>query len=252
MTTFREIIYMTLDLLKESSDDAYYTEEHILFLATKFRAALIERKYKKTRNSSYTAPSTQNIQQLCVNLEPADLLQNDCGGNWLRSVDKLPEMITGQMASVTPVSDMLFSSVVLIAPERMPYVGYNKWLTKIIYAALSSDKHLYLTSSNNQFMLMEQVKVNAVFSDPVEAAKMACENNESGDCDYLDQTFPLEDALIPSCIELIVQEIAGPRYNPEDKANNASDELSDVGIVNMRVAAPNEREERNAARQQEE
>ena len=130
-------------------------------------------------------------------------------------------------------------------------MGYNKWLKNIIYAALSSDKHLYLTSSNDQFAFLDEVKVNAVFSDPVEAAKMACDKEE-GSCDYMDKIFPLEDALIPSCIELIVQEIAGPRFSPEDKANNASDDLSDVGLVSRRTATPNEQEERRANRQEQE
>lgn len=241
---------MTLDLLKESGDDSFYTEGHILFLASKIRAALIERKYRMTRNKTFVAPSTQNTQQLCVELEQTDLLPSGCDGLWLRSVDKLPDILSGGIASVTPVSDMLFSNVTFIAPERMPYVGYNKWLKNIIYAALSSDKHLYLTSNNSQFAFLDEVKVNAVFSDPVEAAKLACDQEE-GNCDYMDKVFPLEDSLIPSCIELVVQEIAGPRYSPEDKVNNASDDLSDVGLVSRRTATPNEQEERRSSRQQE-
>ena len=45
MSTYREIVYMVLDELKEHSDDAYYTEDHIIFLATNWRAALLEKKY---------------------------------------------------------------------------------------------------------------------------------------------------------------------------------------------------------------
>lgn len=42
MKTWREIIYMILDLLKQSSDDSYYTEEHVLFLASKMRSAILK------------------------------------------------------------------------------------------------------------------------------------------------------------------------------------------------------------------
>lgn len=241
---------MVLDLLKESSDDAFYTEEHILFLATKMRAALIERKYKKSRNKGYVEPSSQNTQQICIDLEPADLIPEGCDGTWLRSVQELPDTLSGNVTNVYPVSDMLFSSVTFIAPERMPYVGYNKWLTRIIYASLSEDNHLYMTSGNDQFIHLEKANVSAVFSDPVEAAKLSCDN-EGGDCDYMDTEFPLEDALIPSCIELVVQEIAGPRYNPEDKVNDASDGLSDVGLVSRRTVMPNEQEERRRPSQEE-
>ena len=53
MATFGEIIYMTLDLLKERADDAYYTEEHIIFLASKMRSLLLERKYKNSNRTSF-------------------------------------------------------------------------------------------------------------------------------------------------------------------------------------------------------
>lgn len=40
--TYREAIYAILDLLKQSSDDSYYTEEHALFLVSKMRAAILK------------------------------------------------------------------------------------------------------------------------------------------------------------------------------------------------------------------
>ena len=44
MSTYRELIYMSKDLLKLKSDDSYYTNEHILFLLDKVRAVLLEQK----------------------------------------------------------------------------------------------------------------------------------------------------------------------------------------------------------------
>jgi hypothetical protein len=44
----------------------------------------------------------------------------------------------------------------------------------------------------------------------------------------LDAYFPIESALIPPLIELVVKELRGPEYSPEDKENNADDDLSDV------------------------
>lgn len=240
---------MVLDLLKESSDDAFYTEGHIAFLASKFRSMLIERKYRLTRNSSFESMSSQNSQQVCLNLEQTDLLPDGCSGLWLRSIEELPDTLVESGTNIYPVSDMLFSNVTMIPAERMPYVGYNKWLKNIIYASIGKDNHLYLTSNNNQFVFLEKVKMNAVFADAVEAAKLSCDESSDG-CDYLDAQFPLEDSLIPSCIELVIQEIAGPRYNPEDKANNASDDLSDLSLTSRQVATPAERMERATQKQE--
>ena len=47
MTTYREAIYMCLDLLKGKSDDFSFTEEHIAYLLDKFRALLLKQRYGK-------------------------------------------------------------------------------------------------------------------------------------------------------------------------------------------------------------
>lgn len=256
MATFREVIYSALDLLKEKSDDAFYTEEHMLFLATKFRAYLLERKYKKSRNKAFQAMSGENTQQICVSLERTDLLPFGCSGSWLKSTEKIPSTLEVGELKISTINEMLHSNVTMIPAERMPYVGYNKWLRNIIYAAKGADDYLYLSSINPQFLFLKNAKLTGVFSDPAEAAAMACDDSgETIACDVLDQEFPLEAALIPSCIELMVQEIAGPRYAPEDKANNAKDDLGEVGAATTRTAAPVERTEarnRSAATEAEE
>jgi len=43
--TYREIIYMCLDQVKLSSEDSYFTEDHVKFLLSKVRAAILEQKY---------------------------------------------------------------------------------------------------------------------------------------------------------------------------------------------------------------
>lgn len=236
MATFEQIIYMVLDILKEHSDDAYYTEEHILFLAKKMRALLLERKYKNRRNGTFTEMSGENEQQLCIELEPAAMLPFGCSGNWLRSKKEIPELISGSNASVFTVNDLLQSQVTFIPAERMPYVGYNKWLRNIIYAARSSDNHLYLSGNNSQFMFLDKVGMNGVFADPEEAAKLSPENCDgTGGCDIMKQDFPLEDSLVPSCIELVVQELIGSRFAPEDKRNNAKDDFNEAGVTQSKA-----------------
>lgn len=238
MATFGEMVYMVLDLLKEHSDDAYYTEEHVLFLASKMRAYLIEKKYRETRNSTFTEMSDENKQQICISLEAATMLPEGCGGSWLKSTEKIPDTLGDSLPILSAPSDMLHSMITYIPAERMPYVGYNKWLKNIIYAAISGDGYLYLHGSNPQFMLLESAKMEAVFSDPEEAAKLSCDADEAGGCDIMSMTFPLEQALIPGCIEMVAQELLGSRYAPEDKQNNASDDLGKIGVTQQRASRP--------------
>ena len=175
MATFGEIVYSVLDLLKQSSDDAYYTEEHILFLAKNIRSLLLQRKYKGSRNGTFNAMSEENKQQVCLQLKPAELLPKSCGGFWLQSTAKIPELMDESWGVTCTGHDLLFTNVTFVSPERMPYVGYNSWLRNIIYASRSIDGHLYLTSSNPQFIFLEQVGLTGVFSDPEEAAKLSHE-----------------------------------------------------------------------------
>jgi hypothetical protein len=123
----------------------------------------------------------------------------------------------------------------------MPYVGHNKWLRNIIYASRSVDGYLYLNSVNPQFINLESVQMSGVFRDPVEAAKYACDGSGAiVSCDVLDMPFPLEDALIPQCIEMVVQELAGPRYAPEDNVNNDRDDLAGIA-ARTRAQSPAQR-----------
>lgn len=239
MVTFGEIVYSCLDILKERVDDAYYTEEHIIFLAGKMRALLLERKYRNTRNSTFVEMSDQNRQEICVSLEGADLLPEGCEGGWLKSTKKIPDTLTGTMPRLLAPSDMIHSMVTYIPAERMPYVGHNKWLRNIIYAAKSADGYLYLHSRNAQFMFLDGIKMDAVFADPEEAAGLVCDPDGNA-CDILKQEFPLEDALVASCVEMVVQELVGSRYAPEDKDNDAKDGLGDAAVTTAKQQRPAE------------
>ena len=238
MATFREMTYMVLDLLKQRSDDAYYTEEHVIFLLGKMRALLLERKYALSRNKSFSTMSDDNLQTICLSLEPTTILPNGCSGVWLKSNEKVPATIGDSEPQLFIANGLLSSPITYIPAERMPYVGYNKWLKKIIYAARGLDGYLYLQGGNPQFIYLEKIKMQGVFASPEDAAALSCEpGNDSGICpDILDAVFPLEDSLISSCIELVFQELSGSRYAPEDKANNAKDDLGEASVVPSKPA----------------
>ena len=240
MATFREIVYMTLDLLKEHSDDAYYTEEHILFLAQKMRAVILGKKYKGAKQSAFQPMASGNTQEICLSVEPATDLTGACSGGWLKTTQTIPALLFDDV-DVYPISDVLSTNLTYIPIERMPYVGHNRWLTGIVYCARSESGYLYLHSVNRQFMFLEKVKVKGVFADPEAAASLACTESGDASCiDVLDRTVPLEDALVVPCIELIVQELLGSRYAPEDKSNDAKDNLGEANVTPSRTPKSDE------------
>ena len=91
MSTYRELVYLVLDELKGTSDDFTYTEEHIMFLLSKYRAFLLKQKYNDIKKQ---IPES-NYQTLCLDLiEVPSICGEICeGGTYLRSSIKIPFLI---------------------------------------------------------------------------------------------------------------------------------------------------------------
>jgi hypothetical protein len=221
--TYKEIIYSVLDLLKVASDDAYFTEEHVLFLASKIRSAILKQTYASIKKE---IPES-NYQTICLDLIEVPAISGEpCeGGTYLRSKQKIPTTLTVGNTKIYPV-DYYQGEITFISRERMRYVGHNKWLQNIIYASLGPDGYLYFKSSNPQYLYLEQVRMNAVFEDVEEAAKLQCDSDAT--CDILDSDFPLEQGLVSTLIETTVKFLSGSIYKPTDSANDASDNLAEL------------------------
>ena len=226
MSTYKELIYMCLDELKLYSDDALYTEEHVMFLLDKYRTFLLKQRYSDVKKQ---IPES-NYQTICLDLIEVPAISGEpCeGGSYLRSKEKIPFLMKIGNPRVYPI-DYYQGEITYVSRDRMRYVGYNKYLQNIIYASLGPDNYLYFKSFNPQFLYLEKVRMTGIFEDTLAASELQCPN-ESGNtvCDILDKTFPIEDALIPPLIQLVVEELTKAEYKPEDKENNSDDDLSEV------------------------
>lgn len=223
--TYREVTYLILDLLKQSSDDSYYTQEHILFLVSKIRSAILKQTYSNIKKE---IPES-NYQTICLDLiEVPAIAGEPCeGGSYLRSQQEIPSTLTIGNTQIYPV-DYYQGEITFVSRERMRYVGHNKWLQNIIYASLGPDSHLYFKSSNPQYLYMEKAKMTGIFEDTDKAAELECPSEGGEVCDIMDKKFPLEEGLVASVIELTVKYLNGAAYKPKDSTNNAVDDLSDI------------------------
>ena len=226
MSTYKELVYMCLDELKLYSDDALYTEEHIMFLLGKYRTFLIKQRYSDVKKQ---IPES-NYQTICLDLIEVPAISGEpCeGGFYLRSKEKIPFLMKIGNPRVYPI-DYYQGEITYVSRDRMRYVGYNKYLQNIIYASLGPDNYLYFKSFNPQFLYLEKVRMTGIFEDTLAASELQCPD-ESGNtvCDVLNREFPIESALVPPLIELVVKELLGAEYRPDDKTNDAKDELSEV------------------------
>lgn len=224
MSTFKELIYLVLDELKGMSDDFDFTEDHVHYLLTKYRAFLLKQRYSDIKKQ---IPES-NYQTICLDLINVPAISGEpcTGGIYLRSKQKVPFLMQIGTPRVYPI-DYYQGEITYVSRDRMRYVGYNKFLQNVIYCSIGPDNYLYFKSSNPQYLYLEKVKFTGIFQDSMQASDLQCpDNNGETVCNPIDRTFPIEDALVPPLIELVVKELAGSAYKPDDEANNAKDDLA--------------------------
>lgn len=222
--TFRHIVYMCIDELKLISGDSDYTPEHLMYILSKLRAYLIEKKSKDFREIL----SDANRQEICIDLEKTQMLGGTfCEDTILKSTVQIPARISTITDSFSVYTSDIFNSshISLVEPERMPFVG-NKWTRNMLYCTIANDGYLYMKSTNPGFLNLKKVKVSGLFSDIEEAAKLECCSCNDGSCDIMDARFPIEDSLVTLLIQSAVQELSGQRYMPKDKQNNSQDDMA--------------------------
>lgn len=223
MSTYKELVYLILDELKGTSDDFTYTEEHVMFLLSTYRAFLLKQRYSDVKKQM----PESNYQTICLDLiEVPAICGEPCeGGNYLRSVDRIPFTMQIGAPRVYPI-DYYQGDIAFVSRDRMRYVGYNRYLQNIIYCSIAPDGYLYFKSQNPQFLYLEKVKFSAIFQNALEASQLQCpDENGNKICDILDMEFPIEEALVAPLVELIVKELGNAVNNPDDEENNAKDDL---------------------------
>lgn len=223
MSTYRELVYLVLDELKLVSDDSTFTEDHVVFLLNRYRTFLLKQRYsdikKQIPDSNYQSICMDLIQVPTISGEPCE------GGTYLRSSVKVPIPMQIGSPKVTPM-DYYQGEITYVSRERMRYVGYNRFLPNIIYCSIGPDQYLYFKSFNPQYLYLEKVKFTGVFENAEKASELECGTSDI--CDILDKEFPIEDSLISPLIELVLKELAGPAWKPQDDTNNASDDLANL------------------------
>ena len=223
MSTYRELVYLVLDELKLVSDDSTFTEDHVVFLLNRYRTFLLKQRYsdikKQIPDSNYQSICMDLIQVPAISGEPCE------GGTYLRSSVKVPIPMQIGSPKVTSM-DYYQGEITYVSRERMRYVGYNRFLPNIIYCSIGPDQYLYFKSFNPQYLYLEKVKFTGVFENAEKASELECGTSDI--CDILDKEFPIEDSLISPLIELVLKELAGPAWKPQDDTNNASDDLANL------------------------
>ena len=232
MTTYREAIYMCNDLLKGMSDDFTYTEEHIAYLLDKFRALLLKQRYG---NDPKKHVPYSNYQTLEVEFNPTK------PKNMLKSDTQIPYMLQlGIPRVVLDGEDYYNYRFELTSRERLPFVGNSKFTSMISYCAISETGNLLMKNKESywvnstveppviSYIGPKKLKLVGIFENPREVNDEMSFGESSTDTHEWDRNIPIEESLITSLIELVVKEIAGSTYRPNDIQNNNVDDNADM------------------------
>lgn len=226
MSKYAELVYMVLDELKGMSDDFTYNEDHVIFLLDKYRGFILKQRYsdikKQIPESNYQTVNLDLIQVPAITGELCEC------GLYLRSKEKIPFLMQIASPKVYP-TDYYQGEITYVSRDRMKYVGHNKYLKNIIYCSIAPDGYLYFKSSNPQFVYLERVSITGIFQDAKTVAEMQS-NCPDKPCNILDSNFPIEDALVPPLIELVVKELTSATYKPADDNNDANDDLEGLAV----------------------
>ena len=220
MTTYREAIYMCLDLLKGISDDFTYTEEHIAYLLDKCRALLLKQRYG---NDPRKLVPYSNYQTLSVSIEPLQAKK------MLKSSTQTPYMLQlGIPRIISNGNDYYDYNYEFTSRERLPFVGHNKYTKKFIYFAINEENYLITPNKEEywdetSYIGPKSIKLVGIFENPREVTD-EISFGESNDGEDLDRNIPIEESLITTLIEMVVKELASSVFRPTDDQNNNRDD----------------------------
>ena len=224
MTTYREAIYMCLDLIKGVSDDFTYTEDHIAYLLDKYRAFLLKQRYG---NDPKKHIPYSNYQTLTVTFSD---LSVDVNATYV-SDNKIPYMLQIGIPRVT-FDKYYDTNFEFTSRERLPFVGCNKFLKRIWYGAIDEQNNLCLKPSSTRYVVDDgnplKVYITGVFENPREVIDEVSFGEDQNNLHELDRNIPIEEGLITTLIDLVVKEILGASYRPADTNNNNMDDNSNM------------------------
>lgn len=228
MTTYREAIYMCLDLIKGISDDFSYSEEHVAYLLDKFRASLLKTKYG---NDPKKLLPYSNYQRLNLTLNKSKINKSN---KYLKYENKIPYLLNIGITRCMTTDEYHNHEFQFVSRERIEFVGDNKYRKNIIYCSINEDNTFIIRNkdsfyTNNVFSCepIESVYLVGIFENP-RLVEDEISIGETDGSEWIDRNIPIEEELIIPLIESVVKELLGASYRPKDNVNNSNDDLADM------------------------
>ena len=217
--TYRQIVFMILDLLRQTSKDSNFEIDHIIKEVNDVRNLLLKQRYSDIRKEI----SDVNFQEITIYLTDISSLNKKY--IMLKSSKVVPDILN--IAS-TPTKSLDSINFSFISNYRFVYTGYNEWLSSIIYGTVLSDKYFYIKSMNPQVKHMTSIRIMSIFENPIDVYYYNDPDLIANGMDVLDMIFPLEGAYIPELQDIVLKRLAPSLGFPKDTINNNNEDNSNI------------------------
>ena len=217
--TYRQIVFMILDLLRQTSKDSNFEIDHIIKEVNDVRNLLLKQRYSDIRKEI----SDVNFQEITIYLTDVSSLNKKY--IMLKSSKVVPDILN--IAS-TPTKSLDSINFSFISNYRFVYTGYNEWLSSIIYGTVLSDKYFYIKSMNPQVKHMTSIRIMSIFENPIDVYYYNDPDLIANGIDVLDMTFPLEGAYIPELQDIVLKRLAPSLGFPKDTINNNNEDNNNI------------------------
>lgn len=217
--TYRQIVFMILDLLRQTSKDSNFEIDHIIKEVNDVRNLLLKQRYSDIRKEI----SDVNFQEITIYLTDVSSLNKKY--IMLKSSKVVPDILN--IAS-TPTKSLDSINFSFISNYRFVYTGYNEWLSSIIYGTVLSDKYFYIKSMNPQVKHMTSIRIMSIFENPIDVYYYNDPDLIANGIDVLDMIFPLEGAYIPELQDIVLKRLAPSLGFPKDTINNNNEDNNNI------------------------
>jgi hypothetical protein len=219
MVTLREIIYDIRELVNAYSDDSKLLDDHIAFMINNTRNALLKQQMSNLRR---VVPK-EALQVVCLPLE----IDKNCFDDItvLRSSVAIPSTLdnTGRsdLYKVHAPGSRFTKNINTIDYSRLPFVSAQPYNELQLFVSVDQHSDLVIYNSKDKHLMLEEIQVENVFTDPKQAYEMGC-GNDTG-ADFMDMPYPINAALISPLKNQVLQELIMKYKMPIDPHNDAED-----------------------------
>lgn len=211
-----EFIYMVRMVLKENHEESDIENSHIVWLADKARAELIQ---SLINNNSLT-PQLIDLfsDELCLSVTPFKTYEFSTE-KLLRSTIKVPDCFR-DFIRVYPIDKFSSNEFSFVPFRSFSYAGnYSIANRNTVYVTIAPDNYIYVKSKSNAVNLLNKVIISTIFFNTEEVSSSGCCASCSS-TDLEDANLAIPQQFTNTILATVLQKIV-PNYQfVEDSAVN--------------------------------